>query len=223
MAKSPEMVRVRIKRFGTQWATCGVGVRPPERLVGEPRMKRLCPKLVPGQIIELPATHSLLKQTKLIEIVQEPEADEFIRPWVFNSAEDAMLANPNKSRLGPEQIMTGLALSDGAISNQQRRLDERQDAREAEEFDRPGTRKTFNEDHPEPDYEDDEDELEDEATVARRAGNRVSRKVKDEAVPVEDDEDEPRRAPAAKTSRAGRAKARDKDEAPRRRRRTTSD
>lgn len=206
-----ETVRARIKRFGSSWATCGVGVRPPENLVGDPRMKRLCPKLVPGQVIELPATHSLLKQRKLIEIVDEPDHDEFIRPWVFHSAEEAAMSNPSKSRLGPQQILDGLNLSEGAKSNQERKLEERREAREMDEG--PDRETLFNKQHGEPDY-DDEDEND------RRASNRVSRKVKEEAQPVEDDDEDEderpaRRKPAAKTAR--------KEPAPRRRRRNTDD
>jgi hypothetical protein len=195
MAKK-EMVRIRIKRFGKNWATCGVGVRPPENLVGDPRMKRLCPKLVPGQVIELPADHSLLTQRKLIERVDGPEHDEFMRPWVFKTAADAGMANPSKSRLGVDQIMTGLALADGAINNQGRKKAARDAAKEAEDYD----------DEPQPDFEDEVEleELEDEKTVAKRARNSVSRKIKKEAVPIEDDEEDPPAPPVRTPARRRR-------------------
>jgi hypothetical protein len=195
MAKQ-EMVRIRIKRFGKNWATCGVGVRPPENLVGDPRMKRLCPKLVPGQVIELPADHSLLTQRKLIERVDGPEHDEFMRPWVFKTAADAGMANPSKSRLGVDQIMTGLALADGAINHQERKKAARDAAKEAEDYD----------DEPQPEYEDEEEleELEDEKTVAKRARNSVSRKIKKEAVPIDDDEEDPPAPPVRTPARRRR-------------------
>jgi hypothetical protein len=205
MAKE-EMVRIRIKRFGKNWATCGVGVRPPEHLVGDPRMKRLCPKLVPGQVIELPADHSLLTQRKLIERVDGPEHDEFMRPWVFKTAADAGMANPSKSRLGVDQIMTGLALADGAINNQGRKLEERKALQDDYRDSRPSHEdKVFNENEPQPEYEDEElEELEDEKTVAKRARNSVSRKIKTEAVPIEDDEEDPPAPPVRTPARRRR-------------------
>lgn len=122
-------VRARIKRMGDMFAACGVGVRPPEDMVGTPGIKKLCPKLVPGQVIEVPANHNLLRQ-KCVEIVRDVERDEILRPWVFKSAADALMANPSKSRLGAEAIQASLALSQGAVDHQARKLAARENARE---------------------------------------------------------------------------------------------
>jgi len=216
--KKVETVLLRIKRYGDSgWATCGIGVRPPERLVGDPRMKRLCPKLVPGQVIELPTTHPLVKQRKMVEVVDEPEFDEFIRPWVFRSDQDAAMANPSKSRLGPEQILTGLALSSGAAESQLRKLETRKAAQKDAGYDPTASFEDdgdFYEDYeggPEPDYaigyDDDPEELETEEQVAERASNKVLREEKDQAERVVDDEDMPQaaeEAPARRTGRTGR-------------------
>jgi hypothetical protein len=185
-ATKVETVLIRIKRYGSSgWATCGIGVRPPAKLVGDPRMKRLCPKLVPGQVIELPTDHPLTKQRKLIEIVDAPEADEFIRPWVFKSDADAVMANPSKSRLGPDQILNGLAMSSGAQEKQLQKLEERQAAQEQAGY-------YDEEDEEEPDFADSrhEGELETEEQVSARSRNRMLREEKDAAEPV-DDEEEP--------------------------------
>ena len=179
--KSVETVLIRIKRMGDQFSTCGIGIRPPERFVGNPSMKRLCPKLVPGQCVELPVTHPLVrKKSKHIEIVLEPEVDEVIRPWVFKSAEDAALANPSKSKLTPDQILQGLTLTEGAIGNA------------------PEHRKKFQDEHRDDDdddfYDDDdedfEEDLESDDVVAKRASNRVMREEKEDARPVVDDDDD---------------------------------
>lgn len=220
MAK--KLILIRIKRYGAGgWATCGVGVRPPEHLVGEPSMKRLCPKLVPGQCIELPVGHPLLKQTKLIERVDEPEDDEFVRPWVFNTAEEAAMADPSRSRMGADQIRDGLALADGAIEGRARehkKLVKEQKASkrkkapvEPEEYDEPDEDPIYGDDGDEPDFESEDE-------VATRASNRVKRSVKDEARPVEDDEDE---APAPRKRASRRTNA--DEPAPRRRRRNRDD
>lgn len=208
-----DTVLVRIKRYGDNgWATCGIGVRPPEKLIGDPRMKKLCPKLVPGQVIELPYDHKILKNKRLIEVVDEPEEDEFIRPWVFRSDADAAMSNPSKSRLGPEQILTGLALSSGAAESQLRKMEVRKQAQEEAGY---NSREPFGDgdfyadydatEDPEPDFADDGDgEEEDfsEEAIAKRATNRVTRDVKEDAEPVADDEQE--EAPAPRTGRASR-------------------
>lgn len=152
----PETVLLRIKRFDKQWATCGIGITPPPGMAHDPRMKRLCPKLVPGQVIELPVTHPLVKKrSKLVEIVDGPEKDEFVRPWVFHSAEEAATANPSKSRLGPQQILDGLTLRDGAIKNAPvRREKARKAALEEFEDDDLNNEIVNIPPHEEPEYED---------------------------------------------------------------------
>jgi hypothetical protein len=175
---SEETVRLRIKRFGKEWATCGIGITPPPGMAHDPRMKRLCPKLVPGQVIELPVSHPLVKKRcKLVEEVDGPEKDEFIRPWTFHSAEEAAKGNPSKSRLGPQQILDGLTLRDGAIQNAPVRR-EKARAKAREEFE--------DEDAPEPEYEDVR--LPDQAELKARAQNRA---VRDE--PEEPEEKHARR------------------------------
>lgn len=189
--KSAEKGLFRIKRFGASgWATCGIGVRPPEPLVGDPRMKKLCPKLVPGQVIELPRNHPLLKNRKLIEEVDGLDDDEFLRPWVFKTAEQAVAANPSKSRQGADQIAAGLALTEGAQEHQARKLVKRKQAVAELEDDIDGY-SGVGDDYGEPDFANDEgEELEDEVTVAKRAKNSVSRDIKDDAWPIVDDEDD---------------------------------
>lgn len=214
MAKQKE-VMVRIKRFGNQFATCGIGLRPPEHLISDSRMKRLCPKLVPGQVVTLPATHPLVtKRSKHVEIVHEIERDEILRPWVFTSPEAAVMANPSKSRLTADQIADGLALTEGALANapKHRRKAAKEKAEELaaddDEFDYDAFDDVeFDDDDPrrsddEPDDEDNE----------RRSQNREPRDIKKDAVPVEDDDDddEPVRRqprPPKPTTRAGRRAA----------------
>lgn len=123
------MVLARIKRFGNQWASCGVPVRPPEDMVGRQSTKRLCPKLVPGQVIKIPEDHNLLNQ-ECVEIVRKVAHDEFIRPWVFANAEQATMANPTKSRLGATQIAMGLNMAIGAAENRRKALADREAAQE---------------------------------------------------------------------------------------------
>lgn len=126
-------VMARIKRMGKQFASCGVPVTPPPHLKGKASAKRLCPKLVPGQVITVPEDHNLLNQDA-IEIVRRIEKDEFARPWAFKSAEEALLANPSKSRLGADQIAAGLNLAAGARDKGKKALAEREAAREEEEL-----------------------------------------------------------------------------------------
>ena len=168
-----ETVFLRIKRFGKEWATCGIGVIPPAGQAHDPRMKKLCPKLVPGQVIELPVTHPLVKKrNRLVEEVDGPEKDEFLRPWVFHSAEEAAMANPSKSRLGPAQILDGLTMRAGAIENAPKH---RRKAREkmAKEFG--GKTPSELEQEPEPVYDEDDAPMESPEQVAKRAQNRAPR------------------------------------------------
>lgn len=88
-------VKIRIKRLGSQWSSVGVPFDPPSDRKGEQGIQYLCTKLVPGQVVELPDTHPILR-SQHIEIVKGPEKDEFMRPWVFNSVEDAIRADPSK-------------------------------------------------------------------------------------------------------------------------------
>lgn len=144
-------------------------------------MKYLCGKLVPGQVVRLPANHSTLKNTKLVEIVTRLEDDEFERPWVFDSIEQAKMSDPSLSNLPVEQIMSGLALTQGTAASQRRKLEEREAAKLAEA-----------------EGEDDEDgetvdssaeELDDEALLPisererqKRASNRLTLDEKEEIV-----------------------------------------
>ncbi len=184
-AKKVPTVRIRIRRMGDHWATCGIGVQPPDHMSDHPARIQLCPPLVPGQVIDLPANHPLVRQTRHIERVAEPEEDEFVRPWVFNSAEAALLANPSLSGLRADQIESGLALTQGAIDHQAKKLQKRQEAIEDE----------YGDDEHDEDYEGDnvgdeydEDREYDEDDNEQRAQNRELRSLKNSAIPVDDDE-----------------------------------
>ncbi len=124
------MPKYRIKRFGNQFASCGVPLRPPPELIGHPSAKRLCPKLVPGQVVDLPEGHRI-EDNELCERVRRVERDEILRPWVFATAEDAKMANPSRSLLSVDAIEAGLALAEGAIEKRARDYQERE-ARRAE-------------------------------------------------------------------------------------------
>ena len=194
MAPKAGNVWVRIRRMGSQWATCGMGVRPPEKLVGKPGMKRLCPKLVPGQVIELPQNHPLTKQHKLIEFVNGLESDEFLRPWVFPTQEAAMMANPTKSRMGADDIAAGLALVSGAQRERKGKLDERlaEQPLSADQMSPADAADAY----------DDElrkqlaeaglaaEPLETDDELAARTQNRELADIRENARPVEDDEGE---------------------------------
>lgn len=162
------MPLARIKRFGNQFASCGIPVRPPADLVGQSGIKRRCPKLVPGQVINLPEDHTLFDQD-CIEIVRRVGHDEILRPWVFATADEAMRANPNKQRLTHDQIEGGLTMAQGAIDNAERNRAKAKAA--VEEF-------------------DVGEELEDERTVRARSRNRVSEDIYDDAKPVRDEPEE---------------------------------
>jgi len=193
--QSEETVLLRIKRFDKAWATCGIGIVPPPGMAHDPRMKRLCPKLVPGQVIELPVNHPLVKKRcKLVEEVDGPEKDEFIRPWVFHSAEEAAMANPSKSRLGPQQILDGLTLREGAVKNAPIH---REKARKAakEQFDRPDDGYGDPDDLPEPEYEDVR--LPDQEELKARSQNRAVRAEPEEV----DDAPKPARRQRSARSR----------------------
>lgn len=171
----------------------------------DPSMKRRCPKLVPGQVIELPANHNLARQPS-IEIVRRVEKDEVLRPWVYDSAEDAVIGNPNKSRLSPDQIEAGLSMSAGAIANRESEYTERQKARSAtkpvlDHVDEPEDEddETGSVDEPE---DDEEDESEDEEANAKRSRNRATPDVYKDAKPIV--EDEPEVKPAVRRGRRSR-------------------
>lgn len=121
------MVKARIRRMGKNWATCGVPVSPPIELRRDPSMTQLCPKLVPGQVIEVPEDHNLLNQ-ECVEIVRGLERDEFMRPWVFPTAEAAIMADPSKSMLTADAIASGLALAEGATMKGKKAVAEREAA-----------------------------------------------------------------------------------------------
>ncbi len=198
------MVRARIKRMGKQWAACGVPVYPPPHLQGKASAKRLCPKLVPGQVIEVPEDHNLLNQD-CVEGVRRVERDEFIRPWSFTSAEDALMANPSKSRLGADQIAAGLNLAAGARDKGRKALEAREAARaEAERLEREeamtGKRRPADDDGFYDDdtpvrsrrTEDDEDELEQDS-YRPRPDNKLTQAEAEElrGKRDEDEDDDP--------------------------------
>lgn len=205
-------VLVRIRRMGSQWATCGIGVYPPKDRVRDPRMKALCPKLVPGQCRRLPADHPILRRAnaKLVEIVSAPEPDEFECPWVFETVEDAVRANPSKSHLTADQIAEGLALTEGAQFNQKKKVEDRQRAaREVYEDETPvklrgekGRVQDELEDDGEDELEDDGDGLTEDVN-AKRSQNRHVREDDDEK-PAEDEE-APRPRRARRPGRASRS------------------
>lgn len=199
-----DFVLVRIRRMGNQWATCGIGVRPPEHLVGDKRMKSLCPKLVPGQCRRLPRNHPILKpqNSELVEIVSRPRADEFECPWVFDTAEDAVRANPSKSHLSADQIAEALALTEGAKVKQSRELDKRQRAANEHTDDYDDRVRIRRDDM------DDEGELEDdgdgenEDVNARRSQNRHIREDDEEGEGQVSEE-----TPPARRRRPGRQRS----------------
>ena len=170
------MPLARIKRFGNQFASCGVPVRPPEHLVGRSGIKRLCPKLVPGQVIDLPEDHTLFNQ-EAIEIVRRVAPDEILRPWVFSSADAAVMANPSKRRLSHDQIMGGLAMADGALQNADRHREamRKRKAKEAAMEDEPD--------------DGEEIELEPEERIVKRSQNREAAEVYEDAKAVSDEDD----------------------------------
>lgn len=112
--------RVRIKRMGDQFATIGIGLGVPADVSRDspefPDVAARAAKLAPGQVVDLPSDHFLIEPLhKCLEIVRKPEADEFLRPWVFPDMETAIGANPWKSNMTPEQVEESLALSAGAV------------------------------------------------------------------------------------------------------------
>lgn len=210
------MVLARIRRFGKQWASCGVPVSPPDYLKGDPKAKRLCPKLVPGQVIEVPDNHNLLNQA-CVEIVRGLEADEFERPWAFRNSEEALLANPSKSRLGADQIAAGLTLAEGAQIKGRKAAEERQEAaRRAERDEAPAPRTPRRLPDPEePIYGGERGEVyegtrreidgDDEDDYQPTSQNRLSRDEADELRGREDEPEEPE-APPVRRGRQPRGK-----------------
>jgi hypothetical protein len=140
---------------------------------------------VPGQVIELPANHNLTRQPA-IEFVRRIEKDEILRPWVYDTAEDAILGNPHKSRLSTDQIEAGLAMSEGAIANRAHELEDRERARSAL-----GQKPVLDDDEDE--VVSEEDAYEDEADNAKRSRNRTPSAIYDDAKPVEDEPAKPAR------------------------------
>lgn len=116
-------VHVRLRRMLKQWASCGMTLRPPEHLVGTPGIKALCPKLVPGQVVELPMDHPILKEGNRdrIEIVVGPARDEVVRPWVYTTVEAAVAGNPSKARHGDAAVLESATLTEAAIENAPKR------------------------------------------------------------------------------------------------------
>lgn len=162
MVRKAKTYLIRIKRFGNQWATCGVGIMPPNGRESEDGIWDICPKLVPGQVVELPEDHDLITDpntgdmNELIEIVQRPAKDEIIRPWVFKSSEDAILADPVRGNRNIDEIRAGLAMTQSAIENapkhRKKARKEREDA-EPEDEDAENFEEGEDEDGPGADYE----------------------------------------------------------------------
>ncbi len=125
-----DQVYIRIKRFGDQWAACGIPLAPPKNRRHEPNIKYLCPKLVPGQVVAVDSDSNTLKQ-RCIEIVHQLEEDEIVRPLVFNSVDDAIRANPSSANFDPKNISNGMNLLQTSIGKQQEKLIEREEQREA--------------------------------------------------------------------------------------------
>jgi hypothetical protein len=195
------MVMARIRRMGKNWASCGVPVSPPPELAGNPRAKRLCPKLVPGQVITVPSNHNLLNQP-CVEIVRSLERDEFHRPWAFPTAEAATLANPSKSRQGADQIAAGLALAEGAQEKGRKALAEREaSAARAELSDR---RKASVEDEDDISHNGPDEDGEDDYVPSTR--NRMSRAEADELRKRDEPEDGGDEDPAREEEPAPRAR-----------------
>lgn len=203
MAKNDGTVLVRIRRMGDQWATCGIGLLPPSNMMGDPSMKRRCAKLVPGQVVRLPDDHPTLQNTKLVEIVTGLDDDEFMRPWVFSSAEAAKAADPSLSGMSAEHIAAGLAHTEGATFTQREALRKREDAKRAERL-KPAADEDFDLDREE---DSSEEELDEEALRPisererdRRSGNRVraSDALKEDPA---DEEEEAAPAPSRSTRR----------------------
>ncbi len=166
------MPLVRIKRMGNQFLSCGIMLRPPAKLIDKPNIKRLCPKLVPGQVVELPEDHNALNQD-CIEIVRKVQDDEILRPWVFDNPEDALMANPSKSRLSHDDIVSGLAMAEGAVAN----ADEHREKARAKKLKKAERETEFDEDEDgEPDIDPNEN--------LKRSGNRQRAEVYEDAKPV---------------------------------------
>ncbi|MFA5996170.1 MAG: hypothetical protein WC790_00385 [Candidatus Paceibacterota bacterium] len=206
--------------MGKQWATCGIGIRPPEHLIGDPRIKKLCPKLVPGQVVELPSDHNLLNNSELVETVSKLQHDEFMRPWVFDSVEAAARANPSLSGLSAEAIAQGLALTMGATRTQAKAQVSREKVVSVE-VNKPSSRLDYEpvEEDGEGDYyaddEGDNDEGGDDDAPGdneneKRSGNRVTREVKDNArfMPTPIKVREPEVTPPEETKRARQPRGR---------------
>jgi hypothetical protein len=106
------MPLIRIRRMGGHFLTCGMNIGTPPG-VDHVSVSGRCPQIVPGQLVEVPDDHWTL-DSPLLEIVRRPQADEFVRPWVFDSAESAVKANPSTSNLTVDQIREMLDMVDGA-------------------------------------------------------------------------------------------------------------
>lgn len=206
------MVLARIRRMGKQWASCGIPVRPPEHLLSNPTIKRRCPKLVPGQVIEVPRDHNLLNQDA-VEIVRKVERDEFKRPWVFSSAEAAAMADPTRSRMGADQIAAGLALAEGAQRKGLKALEEREankaradlDEEQRDEMDRVARQRDArggNDSRELDEPEDDEDDY--EPTTQNRVSKEEAEELRGKSEEDEPEEAKPARGRGRSTPRASR-------------------
>lgn len=167
-------VLVRIKRMGDQWATCGIGVEAPADMKDRENVYDLCTKLVPGQCIRLPDTHRLARH-HLCEVVRRPEKDEFERPWVFKTAEHAMLADPSRAGLSADEIINALAMLDGAREHAEAAAESRFRERDNASRDHGFYVAENDSEGEEPDDDDDEREEDPDTANERRSGNRENR------------------------------------------------
>lgn len=123
----------RIRRMNDQFDTIGISLGVP------PSVKRDSPeyadvaaragKLAPGQVVELPDDHFLVNPLhKCLEEVRRVGKDEVLRPWVFETIEDATSANLWKSRMSQGDVENALAMSAGAVEKARLAAEAREDA-----------------------------------------------------------------------------------------------
>jgi len=155
--------------MGDQFATCGIGIRPPDDRINESGINELCPKLVPGQVVEVPEGHNIINQAS-IEIVQRIEKDEILRPIVFPDGETADMADPSKRKLGIEAIRERMAMLTSAVDHRAAALAARQ------ELGYDGERGHVS--------DDPRAIQEDFGHESGRADNRMLRDAKDDAEPI---------------------------------------
>lgn len=128
--------RIRIRRMNEQFATIGISLGVPANVSRDsPEYSDIAAragKLAPGQVVELPADHFLVSPLHhLLEVVERVGKDEVLRPWVFDTIEDATSANLWKSRMSQGDVENALAMSAGAVEKARLAAEAREDAHEA--------------------------------------------------------------------------------------------